>query len=216
MTGGVAELTWLITGSSRGFGRALAVAALEAGDRVAATARDPAQVADLAKQYPNRALPVALDVTDQPAARRAFEAALEKFGRVDVDIPEDYQQTVGEKPRLPAVDGADQLRARAISVLRPALLGSEHPSATGRDPAHRRRAKALRDGGGRRRSAARRASVAGVYGRGGTRGDRSNGANRGRQAENAAGYSDWFQSPPPPDEVRLERGTAPRCADRRL
>jgi NADP-dependent 3-hydroxy acid dehydrogenase YdfG len=66
----VGELTWLITGSSRGFGRALAVAALEAGDRVVATARDSARVADLAEQYPDRALAVVLDVTDQPAAGR--------------------------------------------------------------------------------------------------------------------------------------------------
>jgi NAD(P)-dependent dehydrogenase (short-subunit alcohol dehydrogenase family) len=86
LTGAVGELTWLITGSSRGFGRALAVAALEAGDRVVATARESARVADLAEQYPDRALAVALDVTDQPAAERAFEAAQEKFGRVDVVV----------------------------------------------------------------------------------------------------------------------------------
>jgi NAD(P)-dependent dehydrogenase (short-subunit alcohol dehydrogenase family) len=86
LTEGVAELTWLITGSSRGFGRALATAALEAGDQVVATARDPARVADLARQYPERALAAALDVTDRAAARSAFEAALDRFGRVDVVV----------------------------------------------------------------------------------------------------------------------------------
>jgi NAD(P)-dependent dehydrogenase (short-subunit alcohol dehydrogenase family) len=79
-------LTWLITGSSRGFGRALASAALEAGDRVVATARNPAQVADLVEAYQDRALAAALDVTDQAAVRSAFEAALERFGRIDVVV----------------------------------------------------------------------------------------------------------------------------------
>ncbi len=80
------ELTWLITGSSRGFGRALAGAALAAGDRVVATARNSAQVADLAEQYPGRALGVDLDVTDPGAVASAFESALDRFGRVDVVV----------------------------------------------------------------------------------------------------------------------------------
>jgi NAD(P)-dependent dehydrogenase (short-subunit alcohol dehydrogenase family) len=80
------ELTWLITGSSRGFGRALAAAALAAGDRVVATARNPAQVADLAERYPDRAIAVPMDVTDQGAVQAAFESALERFGRLDVVV----------------------------------------------------------------------------------------------------------------------------------
>jgi len=79
-------LSWLITGSSRGFGRALAIAALAAGDQVVATARNPAQVADLTGQYPDRALAVALDVTDPAAVTSAFDAALARFGRVDVVV----------------------------------------------------------------------------------------------------------------------------------
>jgi NAD(P)-dependent dehydrogenase (short-subunit alcohol dehydrogenase family) len=82
----VSELTWLITGSSRGFGRALATAALEAGDQVVATARNPGQVADLVDQYPDRALPVAMDVTDTAAVWSAFGTALERFGRLDVVV----------------------------------------------------------------------------------------------------------------------------------
>ena len=45
---------WLITGSSRGLGRAFVEAALEAGDQVVATARNPAQLADLEKKYGDR------------------------------------------------------------------------------------------------------------------------------------------------------------------
>ena len=79
--------TWLITGSSRGFGRALAQAALDAGDQVVATARTPAQLDDLAERYADRVLlVVALDVTDAAAVAPAFEAAVGRFGRVDVVV----------------------------------------------------------------------------------------------------------------------------------
>ncbi|GAA3655894.1 SDR family NAD(P)-dependent oxidoreductase [Nonomuraea antimicrobica] len=82
----MAVQTWLITGSSRGFGRALTLAALEAGDQVVATARKPGQLADLAEQYGDRILPVALDVTSAEQTRAAFEAAVERYGRVDVVV----------------------------------------------------------------------------------------------------------------------------------
>ena len=78
--------TWFITGSSRGFGRSLARAALRAGDRVVATARKPEQLDDLVEQYGERVLPLALDVTDAAAARSALAAARERFGRVDVVV----------------------------------------------------------------------------------------------------------------------------------
>jgi NAD(P)-dependent dehydrogenase (short-subunit alcohol dehydrogenase family) len=78
--------TWFITGSARGFGRALAVAALEAGDQVVATARKPEQLDDLVQQYRDRVLPVALDVTDRPGAVAGFEAAVGRFGRIDVVV----------------------------------------------------------------------------------------------------------------------------------
>jgi len=78
--------TWFITGSSRGFGRSLATAALKAGDRIVATARKPGQLADLVEQFGDRVLPVALDVTDADAAKAAFATARDKFGRVDVVV----------------------------------------------------------------------------------------------------------------------------------
>ncbi|MFC1406934.1 MULTISPECIES: SDR family NAD(P)-dependent oxidoreductase [Streptacidiphilus] len=78
--------TWFITGSSRGFGRSLAAAALEAGDNVVATARRPEQLADLADKYGDRVLPVALDVTDAAAAEAALTAGVEKYGRIDVVV----------------------------------------------------------------------------------------------------------------------------------
>jgi NAD(P)-dependent dehydrogenase (short-subunit alcohol dehydrogenase family) len=75
---------WLITGSSRGLGRALAEAALAAGHRLVATARDPARLADLVERYPDQIRPFALDVTDPHAACDAVSAAIESFGRLDV------------------------------------------------------------------------------------------------------------------------------------
>lgn len=75
---------WLITGSSRGLGRALAEAVLAAGDNLAATARDPAQLADLSERYSGQVLTLALDVTDEAAAAAAVEATVKRFGRLDV------------------------------------------------------------------------------------------------------------------------------------
>jgi NAD(P)-dependent dehydrogenase (short-subunit alcohol dehydrogenase family) len=75
---------WFITGSSRGLGRAIALAALEAGDRVVATARKPADLDDVAKRYGQRVKPVALDVTDPEQAARAVKSAVEAFQRIDV------------------------------------------------------------------------------------------------------------------------------------
>src|SRR6478609_4774405 len=80
------EQTWFITGSSRGFGRALVVAALQAGDRVAATARRPEQLDDLVAEYGDRILPLALDVTDPERAAAALREASDRFGRVDVIV----------------------------------------------------------------------------------------------------------------------------------
>jgi NAD(P)-dependent dehydrogenase (short-subunit alcohol dehydrogenase family) len=80
------SLTWFITGSSRGFGRALTTAALQAGDQVAATARKPEQLAALVQQFGDRVFPAALDVTDPAAATAALQAARERFGRIDIVV----------------------------------------------------------------------------------------------------------------------------------
>ena len=79
------QQVWFVTGSSRGLGRALVTAALDAGDLVVATARRPDQLDDLVQRYgEDRVLPVALDVTDPAGARAAVDAAISRFGRVDV------------------------------------------------------------------------------------------------------------------------------------
>jgi len=74
---------WFITGCSTGFGRSLAEAVLARGERVVATARDVARVADL-ESASDRLLPLTLDVTDDAQIAAAVDAARERFGRVDV------------------------------------------------------------------------------------------------------------------------------------
>ena len=77
---------WFVTGSSRGFGRALVRAALEAGDLAAATARHPGQLADLSAEYGDSIHPIALDVTGPAAAAAAIAEARSRFGRLDVIV----------------------------------------------------------------------------------------------------------------------------------
>ena len=78
------QKTWFITGASRGFGRIWAEAALKRGDRVTATARKLADVADLAERFGDTVLPLALDVTDSAQVQQAVHQAYAHFGRLDV------------------------------------------------------------------------------------------------------------------------------------
>jgi NAD(P)-dependent dehydrogenase (short-subunit alcohol dehydrogenase family) len=77
---------WFITGTSRGFGREWAIAALERGDSVAATARNLDSLTDLADRYGDRLLPLELDVTDREADFAAVARAHDVFGSLDIVI----------------------------------------------------------------------------------------------------------------------------------
>jgi NAD(P)-dependent dehydrogenase (short-subunit alcohol dehydrogenase family) len=78
--------TWFITGASRGFGREWTIAALERGDTVAATARDPQTLDDLVAQFGDKLLPITLDVNDREAVFAAVARAHEHFGALDVIV----------------------------------------------------------------------------------------------------------------------------------
>jgi NAD(P)-dependent dehydrogenase (short-subunit alcohol dehydrogenase family) len=91
---------WLITGSSSGFGRELAVAALRAGDRVVATARRPQTLDDLVATAPDRVLALALDVTDPAQIDAAVAAARSRFGRIDVLVNNAGHGSVGAVEEL--------------------------------------------------------------------------------------------------------------------
>ena len=74
---------WFITGASRGFGALIAQEALDAGDAVVATARNPKTVSDKFGNHPNL-LAIALDVTDEAQANAAAEQAIKRFGKIDI------------------------------------------------------------------------------------------------------------------------------------
>src|ERR1700753_1786839 len=78
--------TWFITGTSRGCGREWAIAALDRGDKVAATARNLSTLDDLVAKYGDAILPIELDVTDREAAFAAVAQAHGRFGRLDVVV----------------------------------------------------------------------------------------------------------------------------------
>ncbi|MBU2664853.1 SDR family NAD(P)-dependent oxidoreductase [Actinoplanes bogorensis] len=78
--------TWFITGASRGFGQVWTTAALDRGDRVAATARNPEALAGLKEKYGDRLLPIGLDVTDRANVFAAVNEAATTFGRLDVVV----------------------------------------------------------------------------------------------------------------------------------
>jgi NAD(P)-dependent dehydrogenase (short-subunit alcohol dehydrogenase family) len=82
----MAGKVWFITGTSRGFGREWTIAALDRGDRVAATARNIDSLTALVEQYGDAVLPIELDVTDRAAATAAVGRARDHFGRLDVVI----------------------------------------------------------------------------------------------------------------------------------
>lgn len=75
---------WLITGCSRGLGRAFAEAALANGDQVAATARKVADLADLKQKYGELVTLLSLNVTDEIQAEMAVQTIIKTFGRLDV------------------------------------------------------------------------------------------------------------------------------------
>ncbi|WP_129715638.1 SDR family NAD(P)-dependent oxidoreductase [Pedobacter sp. SYP-B3415] len=75
---------WFITGASRGFGRVWTEAALQRGDKVAATARNPASLAPLKEQFGENVLLIELDVTNPTQAAQAVRQAYDYFGRLDI------------------------------------------------------------------------------------------------------------------------------------
>ena len=78
------QRVWLITGASRGLGRSLADAVLAHGDLLAATARDPQQLAPLVQQYSESILSLALDVQNASQVESAVAATAKHFGRIDI------------------------------------------------------------------------------------------------------------------------------------
>ena len=109
--------TWFITGSSRGFGREWAIAALERGDSVAATARDTSSLDDLVQGYGDRILPIKLDVTDRAAVFEAVAQAHERFGRLDVVVNNAGYGQFGMVEELGEAEARDQIETNLFGAL---------------------------------------------------------------------------------------------------
>ena len=98
---------WFITGASRGFGRVWAAAALERGDKVAATARSLASIADLNEKYGENVLTFELDVTNTDQVNASVIQAHAHFGRLDIVLNNAGYSLVGTIEEA----GAEDVRA---------------------------------------------------------------------------------------------------------
>jgi len=115
---------WLITGCSRGIGRALASAALARGERVIATARQSSLLADLATQFPETCRALTLDVTDSSQVKSVVADAARFFGRLDVIVNNAGYGLVGAFEELGSEQIARNFDANffgALEIIRAAL-----------------------------------------------------------------------------------------------
>lgn len=108
--------TWFITGAGRGFGREFAIAALERGDSVAATARNTDSLTDLVTAYGDAILPLAMDVTDRDAVFAAATAANDRFGRLDVVVNNAGYGLFGAVEEISEQQLRDQLEVNLFGV----------------------------------------------------------------------------------------------------
>jgi NAD(P)-dependent dehydrogenase (short-subunit alcohol dehydrogenase family) len=113
----MANKTWFITGTSRGFGREWAAAALARGDRVAGTARDPSTLDDLQQRYGDALLATALDVTDREAVFASVKQAHERFGRLDIVVNNAGYGQFGMVEELSEQDARDQIETNLFGAL---------------------------------------------------------------------------------------------------
>jgi NAD(P)-dependent dehydrogenase (short-subunit alcohol dehydrogenase family) len=103
--------TWIITGATSGLGRSIALAALDAGANVVAAVRRPEALAGLTAAHPDRFAAVRYDATDVDAAPGLVQAALDRFGRIDVLVNNAGRAVVG------AVEEVDDAQLRDLMDL---------------------------------------------------------------------------------------------------
>ncbi|MFJ3927286.1 SDR family NAD(P)-dependent oxidoreductase [Streptomyces sp. NPDC090022] len=113
----MAGKVWFITGTSRGFGRVWAEAALRRGDRVAATARSLDSLDGLVEAYGDAVLPLRLDVRDREAAFAAVAAAHAHFGRLDVVVNNAGYGLFGAVEDITEAQARDQIDTNLFGTL---------------------------------------------------------------------------------------------------
>jgi NAD(P)-dependent dehydrogenase (short-subunit alcohol dehydrogenase family) len=113
----MATKTWFITGTSRGFGREWAAAALRRGDRVVGTARDPRTLDELVQEHGDSLLPMELDVTDREAVFETVGRAHEHFGQLDIVVNNAGYGQFGMVEELSEKEARDQIETNLFGAL---------------------------------------------------------------------------------------------------
>jgi NAD(P)-dependent dehydrogenase (short-subunit alcohol dehydrogenase family) len=109
---------WMITGTSQGFGHELVRAALQIGDAVVATSRDPQRVAAAFKEEPERLLTVRMDLRDPSQIAAAVQAAIATFGRIDVLVNNAGHGLIGAVEEASDAEVADVHETNVFGLLR--------------------------------------------------------------------------------------------------
>jgi NAD(P)-dependent dehydrogenase (short-subunit alcohol dehydrogenase family) len=113
----MARKVWFITGTSKGFGRVWAEAALERGDAVAATARNVKTLAPLVERYRDQVAAITLDVTDKTAVGAAIREAHARFGRLDVVVNNAGYGLFGTIEEVSEADAREQIDTNLFGSL---------------------------------------------------------------------------------------------------
>ncbi len=108
---------WFITGTSKGFGKVWAEAALVRGDQVAATARDIKTLAPLVERYGNKIAAMTLDVTDKRAVDATIAEAHKRFGRLDVVVNNAGYGLFGAIEEISETEARAQLETNLFGAL---------------------------------------------------------------------------------------------------
>jgi NAD(P)-dependent dehydrogenase (short-subunit alcohol dehydrogenase family) len=109
--------TWLVTGSSRGLGRALCEAVLDRGDNLLATARDPEALAGLGEGRPGQLMTAPLDVTNPTQAEAAVAAAIGRFGSLDILVNNAGYVDVGSVEDTPLASFRAQIETNLFGTI---------------------------------------------------------------------------------------------------
>jgi len=113
----MANKVWFITGTSKGFGRVWAEAALARGDQVVATARDVKTLAPLVERYRDRVAALPLDVTDRAAVFKTVAQAKDRFGRIDVAVNNAGFGLFGAIEEVSEAEARDQIETNLFGAL---------------------------------------------------------------------------------------------------